>query len=136
MTDSRRFLMMRAGEHSYAIPFEQVAEVTELKVLSPVPRAPVWCTGAVRSGGIVAAVVDLALYAGDESEHCKEKIVVLDLHLGGLALLVGDVQSVILEGPVRLEKDGYCSWILTPELKAELLDASELVQEISAAMLR
>lgn len=136
MKEIRRFLLIRSGQYDYALPFEQVAEVAELRPLSPVPRAPAWCLGAMRSSGVVVAVVDLAAYNGDELECQPEKLVVLDLRLGGLALQVGQVTAISLDDQVRLEKDEYGYWLLTPSSKAELLDASELVQEISAAMAR
>lgn len=136
MSDARRFLLMQAGSRRYALPLEQVAEVSELRTLSPVPRAPVWCLGATRSAGVVAAVIDLAWYLGEEPEPAPEKLVVLDLRIGGLALQVGQISSVILEAPARLEQDSYGTWLMTPDTKAELLDAVELIQEISAAMAR
>ena len=136
MSEVRRFLFLRAGGRSYAFPFEQVSEVSELRPLSPVPRAPVWCLGALRSAGVVAAVIDLARYLGEEPERQPEKLVVLDLRIGGLALQTGQVSSVALEAPVSLEQDSCCTWLMTPDTKAELLDATELVQEISAAMAR
>ena len=61
---------------------------------------------------------------------------VLDLRVGGLALQVGPVASIVLEAPARLEQDSYGTWLITPDTKAELLDAVELIQEISAAMAR
>lgn len=135
MNDEGRFLLMQAGCHLYAISLEQVSEVCELKHLSPVPRAPVWCLGATRSSGVVVAVVDLAGYLGEEEQQQPEKIVVLDLRLGGLALQVGKITPVALGlDQVRLEKDEYGVWLLLPDLKAELLNADELIQEISAAM--
>lgn len=136
MSEVRRFLVLQAGCQNYALPLEQVSEVSELRPLSPVPRAPVWCLGAVRSAGVVVAVVDLAWYIGAEPEQAPEKLVVLDLRLGGLALQVGQVSGIVLEAPVRLEQDSYGTWLVTPDIKAELLDARELVQEISAAMSR
>lgn len=136
MSNVRRFLLMQAGSRRYALPLEQVSEVSELRTLSPVPRAPVWCLGATRSAGVVAAVIDLSWYLGEESEPAPEKLVVLDLRIGGLALQVGQIFSVVLEAPVRLEQDSYGTWLITPDTKAELLDAVELIQEISAAMAR
>jgi len=136
MSEERRFLLMQAGGQQYALPFEQVAEVSELHRLSPVPRAPAWCPGATRSAGVVVAVVDLACYLGDDPEQHPEKLVVLDLRTGGLALQVGPVSALVLEGQPALEKDGYATWLITPDSKVELLDAGELVQEISAAMAR
>ncbi len=134
MSDVQRFLLLRAGVQYYALPFEQVAEVTELRPLAPVPRAPTWCPGASRSAGTIVAVVDLAAYHGEEPEPHPEKLVVLDLRLGGLALLVGPVQGLTLEAPSRLEQDAYGTWLVTPAVRAELLDARELLEEISAAM--
>lgn len=136
MKEPRRFLLMQAGTVSYAVPLEQVSEVLELRPLAPVPRAPAWCPGAIRSAGVVVAVVDLARYCGEESEQAPEKIVVLDRQVGGLALQVGDIASVLLEEPARLEKDSYGSWLVTPDVRAELLDTTELLHEISAAMAR
>lgn len=136
MSEERRFLLMQAGRHSYALPLEQVSEVRELCSLAPVPRAPVWCLGAIRSAGVVVAVVDLAWYTGEDPERHPDKIVVLDLRRGGLALQVGQIASVVLVEPVTLETDSYGRWLVTPDTKAELLDAAELVQEISAAMAR
>jgi purine-binding chemotaxis protein CheW len=136
MSEARRFLLMQAGNKSYALPFEQVSEVSELRTLSPVPRAPVWCLGATRSAGVVTAVIDLALYLGEEPEQAPEKLVVLDLRMGGLALYVGPVSGVVLEAPTTLKQDNYGTWLITSDAKAELLDAVELIQEISAAMAR
>lgn len=134
MSEVSRFLLFQAGGLHYTLPLEQVSEVSELRPLSPVPRAPVWCPGAVRSAGVVVAVVDLAWYIGAEPEQIPEKLVVLDLRTGGLALQVGQVSSVVLEAPVRLEQDSHGTWLIMPGIKAELLDATELVREISAAM--
>ncbi len=134
MSDLRRFLVMQSGVHQYALPFGQVSEISELRDLSPVPRAPVWCLGATRSAGVVVAVVDLARYLGNEQETHPEKLVVLDFAAGGLALQVGTVSAVLLEEPCRLEKTGSESWLVSPEARIRLLDSLELVQEISAAM--
>jgi len=134
MSGARRFLLLQAGGQSYALPFEQVAEVSELRPLTPVPRAPLWCLGAIRSAGVVVAVVDLAWYLGEEPEQQPEKLVVLDLRLGGLALQVRKVSAVTLEDPAGLEKDACGSWLATTDSKAEVLDGAALVQNISAAL--
>jgi chemotaxis signal transduction protein len=134
MNNERRFIVMKVGRQNYALPLEQVAEVCELRPLAQVPRAPAWCLGATRSAGVVVAVVDLARYISEEAELQPEKIVVLDLQLGGLALQVGQIASVALEEPARIEKDANGRWLITTDTKFEMLDASELVQEISAAM--
>lgn len=136
MNNERRFIVMKAGRQNYALPLDQVAEVCELRPLAQVPRAPAWCLGATRSAGVVVAVVDLARYISEEAELQPEKIVVLDLQLGGLALQVGQIASVALEEPARIEKDANGRWLITTDTKFEMLDASELVQEISAAMAR
>lgn len=136
MNNERRFIVMKVGRQNYALPLEQVAEVCELRPLAQVPRAPAWCLGATRSAGVVVAVVDLARYISEEAELQPEKIVVLDLQLGGLALQVGQIASVALEEPARIEKDANGRWLVTTDTKFEMLDASELVQEISAAMAR
>lgn len=134
MSTGRRFLVMTAGGHAYALPLEQIAEVMDSCLLSPVPRAPVWCKGALQTGGTVVAVLDLAQYVGDEPLQQPEKIVVLDLRLGGLGLLVGRVEDVVMADGTTIEQDSHGDWLVTVAGRAELLDASELVQEVSAAM--
>lgn len=136
MSEVRRFLMMSVGGHHYAVPFDQIAEVAELRPLSPVPRAPSWCRGATRSHGTVVAVIDLAAYFDGEPEPDPQKLVVLDLQVGSLALQVGPVSTLITEATGYLHQDERGSWLDTPQGCAVLLEAAELVQEMAAAMTR
>lgn len=136
MDNVRRFLVMQAGGQQYGLPMEQIAEVGSLRTLSAVPRAPAWCMGASRSAGTVVAVIDLAAYMGDEPEQHPENLVVLDLGSGGVGLQVGRVQSLVLADGVQLVEDATGRWLTASHCTAELLDASELIQEITAAMSR
>lgn len=136
MSAVRRFLVMAVGEHHYALPFDQITEVSELRALSPVPLAPAWCRGATRSHGTVVAVVDLAAYFDGESEPDPQQLVVLDLQAGSLALQVGPVTTLVTESSDYLHQDERGCWLETPHGRAVLLEAAELVQEIAAAMTR
>lgn len=134
MSGSGRYLVMRAGRHHYALPLEQVAEVSELRSLSPVPRVPAWCVGAARSAGLVVAVVDLALFLTGETSADAEKLVVIDHRIAGLALQVAEVTTVIVGETVSLVLDGDAFWLDTPECRASLLDAETLTAELGVAL--
>ncbi len=136
MSEVRRFLVMAVGEHHYALPFDQITEVAELRPLSPVPLAPAWCRGATRSHGTVVGVVDLAAYFDGESEPNPQQLVVLDLQAGSLALQVGPVTTLTAETTACLHQDERGRWLDTPHGRAVLLEAAELVQEMAAAMTR
>lgn len=136
MNQARRFLVMTAGAHAYALPLEQINEVIDPRPLSPVPRGPAWCLGALQSSGTVVAVIDLSMYVGDEALHQPEKVVVLDVRLGGLGLLVDRVADLVVADDAAFERDAHGRWLRTVHGRAELLDAGELVQEVAAAMSR
>lgn len=132
-----RFLVMTAGEHLYAISLEQVASVLQTpSVIYPVPGVPLWCEGAIRSSGVVVAVIDLSMYVGAERSSLREKVVVLDLVSGGLGLLVDRVEDLMVGDSGNMEQDSRGSWLLTASGRAELLDAHELIDEVTAAMAR
>lgn len=136
MSAVRRFLVMAVGEHHYALPFDQITEVSELRALSPVPLAPAWCRGATRSHGTVVAVVDLAAYCDGEPEPNPQQLVVLDLQAGSLALQVGPVTTLTVDTTACLHQDERGRWLDTPQGRAVLLEAAELVQEMAATMAR
>lgn len=136
MSEVIRFLVFQAGGLSYALPFEQVIEVAEVRPLSPVPRTPAWCLGATRSHGAVVAVVDFAAFSGHGAESHPQKLVVLNLPAGGLALQVGQVSAVLFEPPVMREEDDLGSWLLTREGRTRLLDAGSLLRQVAGAIAR
>lgn len=131
-----RFLVMAVGGDRYALPFGQVTEVTEMRPLSPIPRAPAWCLGATRSHGTVVAVVDLAAYLDGEPEPDPQKLVVLDLHTGSLAVQVGPVTTLVTESQDCVHQDQRGRWLETEQGPAVLLESHELVHEVAAAMAR
>ena len=130
----RRYLLMTAGGHPYLLPLEQVSEVLEPRPLSLVPRSPAWCSGALQSGGVVVAVIDLSMYMGDDRQEKPDRIVVLDTSSGGVAMLVEHVEDLPVADEGMFERDIHGCWLETAAGRAELLDVHELVQEISAAM--
>ncbi len=136
MKEERRYLLLTAGETPYLLALEQISEVLDPCPLSPVPGAPAWCSGAILSGGVVVAVIDLGLYMGDDPVESPDRIVVLDAGSGRLALLAGRVEDLLVADDSSFEKDAQGRWLETVSGRAELLDASELVQEIGAAMAR
>jgi chemotaxis signal transduction protein len=134
--EGRRYLLITAGEQPYLLALDQVSQVLDPCPFYTVPGAPAWCMGAIRSAGTVVAVIDLSLYMGDEPVEHPDRIVVLDSGSGGVAILAGKVEDLLLADESVFEKDGLGCWMETPVGRAELLDARELVQEIGAAMSR
>lgn len=134
MNGSGRFLVMQAGRHHYALPLELVAEVSELRKLSPVPRAPAWCLGATRSAGLVVAVVDLVYFLTGNTTDDAAKLVVIDHGIAGLALQVAAVATATLGDTASLTEEGGISWLVMPDCRAALLDATTLTADIGAAL--
>lgn len=128
----RKYLIMTAGKNRCALPLEQVSEVLEPRVLSPVPGAPAWCSGAMATHDGVFMVLDLAAYLGNDGAEPAGKIIVLDKRAGGLAL-----QVLQLEGIVTAEDHaGDDSNLRLTDGSAIMLDAATLVQDTAIALRR
>lgn len=128
MSGAERFLVLTAAGHRIALPYRQVAEVREPCSLSPVPGAPSWCCGVFHAIGQAIAVVDLAQYLGETGMQQAGRLVLLDRQLGGLALQVEQVESLLLSASDRSLTVGGQD--------VAVWDGGELVQEIAAAFSR
>ena len=128
MSGAERFLLLTAAGHRIALPYRQVAEVREPCSLSPVPGSPSWCCGVFHATGQAVAVVDLAQYLGEAGMQQAGRLVLLDRQLGGLAMQVEQVESLLLSASDR-------SLTVSGQAVA-VWDGGELVQEIAAAFSR
>lgn len=128
MSEAQRFLVMTAAGISAALPYQQVAEVCDTCLLSPVPGAPDWCCGAFHAAGRAIAVIDLGQYMGEGCVLQAGRLVLLDRHVGGLALLVEQVESFMLAA------SDQCLTVRGEEVP--VWDGRALVQEIAAAFSR
>ncbi|CAN5468270.1 chemotaxis protein CheW [soil metagenome] len=125
---SATHVRVRVGEEHYALPIEEVTEVSELPVRTPVPEAPSTVLGVASLRGQVIPVADRAAILGvGRSEHPDRMVVakvgghraglavdaVTDVgvlptasepaggrHLAGAALVEGDLVGLLAVGSV------------------------------------
>jgi chemotaxis signal transduction protein len=135
MGASGKYLVLAAGESSYALSLEQVAEIAEPQPLSLVPRGPDWCAGAMVAQSGVVAVMDLARYMGEEPNGASvEKIVVLDCQGGGLAIQANRLDGIVTVEQAELAVDAQGEYLLLSSGRVPVLDACMLVDEAAASM--
>jgi purine-binding chemotaxis protein CheW len=73
---SASHVRVRVGEEHYALPIEEVTEVSELPARTPVPGAPSSVLGVASLRGQVLPVADLAAILGvGRSEHPDRMVV-------------------------------------------------------------
>lgn len=135
MGASGKYLVLAAGDCSYALSLEQVAEIAEPQQLSLVPRGPDWCAGAMVAQSGVVAVMDLARYMGEEPNGAVvEKIVVLDCQGGGLAIQANRLDGIVTVEQADLDADTQGQYLLLSAGRVPVLDACMLVDEAAASM--
>jgi len=117
--------VIAGGEH-YALPVDQVLEISELGEIAPVPGAPPEVMGVRNLRGQVIPVVDLAtvLGVGDDAE--RERIVVTEVlgRRGGLA-----VTEIVDVGELGEEN----SEVESPYLSGAVLEGGDLVGIVDGA---
>jgi purine-binding chemotaxis protein CheW len=69
---------VKAGGEHYAVPVENVLEISELGDVAPVPGAPPSVLGARNLRGQVISVVDLASVIGIADDSERERVVVAE----------------------------------------------------------
>ncbi len=85
---SATHVRVRVGEEHYALPIEEVTEVSELPVRTPVPEAPSTVLGVASLRGQVIPVADLAAILGVGRSERPGRMVVAQVggHRAGLAV--------------------------------------------------
>jgi chemotaxis signal transduction protein len=63
----RDFLVLRLGQHWYALPVDELAGVQNKKAIQFLPDAPAFCVGLSGVRGRVAAIYDLGALIGSAS---------------------------------------------------------------------
>jgi chemotaxis signal transduction protein len=104
--EGRRWLVVRVDEGTYALPAEDVAEISHPRPATPLPGAPAWIRGLVNHRGAVVPVVDLGRLLGRQAISVADYRLVLvrrGAHLIALAtgqvLGFGDSFDVPAEDP-------------------------------------
>lgn len=139
MTDaSCRLVLFRLAGKRCAFDLAEVAEVTELPAVYPIPLAPPSFKGVMNSHGRLVSLLDLGSYLGFGSSREKGKVLVLDRRIADLALWVDDVERIIPLAEVLSEREGeevHVKQFLTlNDGEARLLSALDLVEKLDAEL--
>ncbi len=92
-------VVFELDDHEFALPIEDIAEILQMVLVTPVPEVPPWVVGVINLRGRVIPIVDLRTRLGMEprSPRLDTPILVAEratLKLGLIADAVRDVISV------------------------------------------
>ena len=97
----RRALVLRAGGEHYAITVEDVLQIGTARGVTPVPGAPASLAGIANVRGAVYSVMDLGQIFTGAGGGENRRLIFLRESAMRIALLVEDVESVLLYDEVR-----------------------------------
>jgi purine-binding chemotaxis protein CheW len=133
MNDMSRAVICLHGGNRYAIPLSAVRRVTEVGLVSRVPRAPPALLGVMSQQGRVACLVDLGALVGLKARPARPegKVVMLQRPRGDVGLYVSEVagiQDLPAEARELPESAGAAhAQVESPEGPVKLIDP-ELLQ--------
>lgn len=133
-TSEKKFLIFSAHQSLFALDLAQVAEVSDLPKLSPIPLAPSYYCGALNFHGDIVAVVNFGQFLTlSGNARSPGKIIVLYQRGVSLALFVDAVIQVVSESEVSLDEtcrtDFGAGTIRVGAITAILLDLEALVRK-------
>ncbi|MBI5655797.1 MAG: chemotaxis protein CheW [Geobacter sp.] len=133
-----RLVLFRLAGRRCAFDLAEVAEVTELPAVYPVPLAPPSFKGVMNCHGRLVSLLDLGGYLGLESSREGGKVLVLDRRIADLALWVDEVERIIPVAEVLSEREGeevHIKQLLTiHDGEVPLLSALDLVEKLDAEL--
>jgi len=96
-----RALVLRAGGEQYALAVEDVLQIGRAKKVTPIPGAPASLAGIANLRGAVYSVMDLGeIFTGAVGLENRRVIFLREAAMR-IALLVEDVESIVLYDEVR-----------------------------------
>ena len=137
---SGKLVVFKLGQEEYALPVENVKEITKLDKITAVPDASAIVKGIVNLRGLVVPILDLQERLALKRSHCT---IALIAEIGGMpvGLAVNEVKEVNELGEPELPP----SLIANPLIKGiinlgdrliMILDLVKLVSEEEQAVLR
>jgi purine-binding chemotaxis protein CheW len=100
-TPRNRALVLSAGGEQYALGVEDVRQIGTPRGVTPLPGAPASLAGIANLRGAVYSVIDLAqIFTGTRSPE-NGRLIFLRTTSVRIALLVEDVESIVLFDEVR-----------------------------------
>jgi len=140
MTDASpgRLVLFRLAGRRSAFDLAEIAEVTELPAVYPIPLAPPSFKGVMNSHGRLVSLLDLGAYLGFGSCRSAGKVLVLDRRFADLALWVDEVERIIPVAEVLSERAGeepHVMQLLTlHDGEVQQLSALDLIEKLDAEL--
>ena len=136
--NAKKYLIFLLQGARYALDLAQVAEITDLEPLWPIPLAPAYYRGAMNFHGDIFAVIDLAQFMALPGHSQPEKIVVVHHRSVALAFLVGTILRISPEDEVQVRPPSGAlladSTLSLVDGEVTLLDLEALVYEAEIAL--
>jgi purine-binding chemotaxis protein CheW len=94
-TEDMQIVNFTIGDVNYGVPVEQVREVRDVQVVTPVPGAPSYVDGVTNLRGQIITVMDLRKRLSiEEMEGGGQKIIVIELGKAAVGVVVDAVTEV------------------------------------------
>jgi purine-binding chemotaxis protein CheW len=91
---------------NYGVPVEQVREVRDMQIVTPVPGSPPFVEGVTNLRGQIITVMDLRKRLGlAEKSKTNEKIIIIDLGKHAIGVVVDSVTEVSTIREPDIEKN-------------------------------
>lgn len=133
-----KFLIFALQDSHYALDLAQVAEVSDLPELWPIPLAPAYYDGAFSFHGDIVAAIRLSLFLGLDENNRPGKMIVLRQEVASLAFLVDSVFRIVSAEDVSFTatSDNVFSSrsLIFCDRKATQLDLEEVVRRAEIDM--
>jgi purine-binding chemotaxis protein CheW len=94
-TEDMQIVNFTIGDVNYGVPVEQVREVRDVQVVTPVPGAPSYVDGVTNLRGQIITVMDLRKRLNiEEMEGGGQKIIVIEMGKAAVGVVVDAVTEV------------------------------------------
>jgi purine-binding chemotaxis protein CheW len=116
-----RFVVFQVGDDRYACPLENVAEISRIPTITPVPRTPDFVVGVANLRGNVVSILDLKPLLGIPEDEDKPlsayRMLIITHEQLSAAFVVDRVEGVVaisesdLEPPLPGAPEAVRPWI-------------------------
>ena len=115
----RQFLSFSLADQAFAVPIEEVREITGIQRFTPVPDVKEFARGVINLRGAIIPILDIRMRLGlpEGSYGHRSCIVVVDLEGDPVGLLVDSVQEVAnidsdsIENPPKFDTSSSAQFI-------------------------
>lgn len=136
-----RLMLVSVGSRRFAVPLSDVAEVTTLQQLHPVPGAPSEVSGAINRNGRIVPVISLAAFWGMAPFPAADpRLVVFHPRCAAMALLVDGVGDIVgwdavLEEDAAMDR-GVARQLMFADGEVGLVTCQGILEEVEEMFLQ